>query len=130
LRRLGREYGEAIARDLDWSCVSIWLMHAIDVSDLRNPLGEAVRAVSLCRAADAARLGLPHHEGKARPAPEFDARRPKARAYTNRIAEETLDDWRKAGSPHFDQQRIKRSYQYLVSCPAFAKYVRPSAIAG
>lgn len=130
LHQLSREYGAAVVRNLDWSCVIRWLMDAPDAASLSNPLGLALKAVSVCRANDAVRLGLPHYEGKAWPAPKLGQVSHETGAQFERVAEEALADWRKAGSPHLDQQRLKRSYQYLVSCPAFAKYVRPSPNGG
>lgn len=127
LRKLGHEYGEAVVRELDWSCVIVWLMNGPEEVDLSNPLGVAITAVNLCRGGDNVRNALPTHDGSDWPPPALDYLSTEMRDVAVQIAAETLADWRKAGSPYFGLTRLKQSYQRLVSCPAFAKYVRPLA---
>lgn len=125
LRRLSREYGEAAETMLLWSCVVSWLMSGPDSADLSNP-GVAGTAISLVQEHDRVRLGWPSPEGKPWKPSALEYLSPAVRAEAEQVAAETLSDWRRAGKPHLGETSIKRTYQYLVSCPAFAnKYVRP-----
>ena len=126
LRTLSREYGEAAIADLRWTCVTVWLMNQPHEIELRNSCRVASVAVRLVHEHDRQRLGWPRHDGGEQPPSALDFLSPDARLEAERVAAETLSDWEKAGKPFMGQSKIKRTYQYLVSCPAFSSaYVRP-----
>ena len=127
LRKYSREFGRAAARDAEWACVTVWLMNGPADADLTNPAQVASLSVQLVKEAEAGRFGWPTADGEERSRPALDFLSPEAREEAERTAAETLSDWRRAGRPHLGPDRLKRTYQYLITCPAFRKYVRPLA---
>lgn len=78
--------------------------------------------------AERVRFGWPRYDGKEHRRPVLEFVSPVVREEAQRVAYETLSDWRRAGRPHLRPESIKRVYRYLVTCPAFiSKYVRPEA---
>jgi hypothetical protein len=70
--------------------------------------------------------GWPRYDGSAWPPATLDYLSPEVREEALRVAAETLADWKQAGKPYLGQNKIKATYRYLISCPAFIeKYVRP-----
>ena len=81
----------------------------------------------MARERDRIRLGWPRVSPVERKPLRLEYLSPDVREEAERVAAETLSDWRKAGEPHLGPHRIKTTYQYLVATPAFRnKYVRPA----
>ena len=94
-------------------------------ADLSNPCQVAMTAARMVRERNRVRFGWPTHDGQAWPLPTLDFLSPDTRQEAERVAAETLLDWREAGRPHLEPHRIKKAYQYLIACPAFIdKYIK------
>ena len=125
LRRFSRDFGRPAAREAEWGCIIVWLMNDPPQTALSNPLPVVNTAVQIVRDHERIRFGWPTHDGKDRPLARLDFLSPDVRQEGERVAGETLSDWRQAGRPHLAPHRIKRVYQYLISCPAFIdKYIK------
>lgn len=131
LRTHSRDYADAAVADALWATVTAWLMNGPHEMDLSNPTAVANLAVSMVRENDMVRLGWPHHAGKEWPLPRLSVLSPDVREEAERVAAETLADWKKAGRPHLGADRVKTTYQYLTACPAFRdRYIKPADDAG
>ena len=125
LRKYSREFGRAVARDAEWSCVTVWLMNNPDEADLTSPPPVVRTVVLMMRDYDRFRFEYPSHDGKVRTSPALDRLSTDTRQEALRVAAETLLDWRKAGRPGLTPQRIKSAYQNLIATPAFInKYIK------
>jgi hypothetical protein len=125
LRKYSREFGRAVARDAEWSCVTVWLMNNPDEADLTGPPPVVRTVVLMMRDYDRFRFEYPNHDGKSRTSPALDRLSSDTRQEALRVAAETLADWRNAGRPYLTPQRIKSAYQSLISTPAFIdKYIK------
>ena len=125
LRKYSRHFGRAVARDTEWSCITIWLMNDPPASDLTNDPAVVRTAVRLVREYDRFRFDCPRHDGQPSKRPDLYLISPDVRPEALRVAAETLADWRAAERPHLEPHIIKQSYQRLVSSPAYIKrYVR------
>jgi hypothetical protein len=92
---------------------------------LSNPSPVVNTAVHLVREYDRYRFGWPTHNGKEWPPSRLDLLSPDVREEALRVAADTLSDWRRAGRPFLEPHRIRTTYQYLVSCPAFIeRYIK------
>lgn len=125
LRKYSREFGRAVARDAEWSCLTVWLMNNPDETELTNPPPVVRTVVLMMRDYDRFRFEYPSHDGKGRTSPALDRLSPDTRQEALRVAVETVMDWRNAGRPFLTPQRIKSAYQNLISTPAFIdKYIK------
>lgn len=126
LQKQCREFGRAAVADVQWQCVLTWLMNCPHEADLSNPAPVAMTATQLVRDHERVRLGMPRHDGKAWNPPALESVSPAVRQEAELVAAETLEDWRKAGSPHMGRNHYRSSYLSLTSSPAFrSKYVLP-----
>ena len=112
LREMSGKYGEAAAADVHWGAVTTCIMNDRPFS---NPMPVVNVAVEHCRADDRLRLGFPDYLGRER-SPAFPDLSPQSRREARLVGEETLADWRAAGSPYLTENRLKRAYQYIQSC--------------
>ena len=125
LRKYGRYFGRAVARDAEWSCVTVWLMNNPDEADLTSPPPVVRTVVLMMRDYDRYRFEYPRPDGSDPPPPALDRLSPDTRQEALRVAAETLMDWRNAGRPFLTPQRIKSAYQSLIATPAFIdKYIK------
>jgi hypothetical protein len=97
------------------------------IAELRNPVHVALTAINLVQEHDRLRFGWPRHDGKERTPPALTFLSPDMRLLAELVAAETLADWRQAGRPFLGRDPLKRTYQYLITCPAFSRHVRPLA---
>jgi hypothetical protein len=125
LRKFSRDFGRPAARAAEWHCVTTWLMNVPPQTALSNPAQVVTTAVHLVQEYDRIRFGWPTHDGRQLPPARLSSLSPEVQKEALRVAAETLCDWRRAGRPHLDRHRIKATYQYLVSCPAFIeRYIK------
>jgi hypothetical protein len=96
--------------------------------DLTNPVRVALVAVHMVQEHDRTRLGWPRHDGKQWNPPALDFLSSDVRQEAKRVAAETLADWERCGEAFMGWNKIKHTYQGLVSSPAFrTQYVAPMA---
>jgi hypothetical protein len=119
LRKHSREFGKAVLRDVEWSCVTVWLLNQSSDAELRNPPQVVRTVVLMVREYDRFRFNYPRHDGSEARFPTLEYLSSDTRQEALRVAAETLLDWRKAGRPHLDPKRIRAAYQHLISCPWF-----------
>lgn len=125
LRKYSREFGRAVARDAEWSCVIVWLMNQPPEADLSNAYAVVQTAVLMVREYDRHRFEYPRPDGSEPQPPALNRLSPEVREEALRVAAETLSDWRNAGRPHLEPRQIKAAYQNLIATPAFIeKYIR------
>lgn len=121
LRQMSRSYGEAAVAEARWGAILGWFLVGPEEGALSNPSSEAWEASRLTREHQHYHLGWPRHDGKEheRPPPALDGLDPVYRQEVERVASETLADWERAGCPSMTLQRLKSTYQHLISSPAF-----------
>lgn len=121
LRQMSRSYGEAAASEVRWCAITGWLLVGPEEGALSNPSSEAWEASRLTREHQHYHLGWPRHDGREheRLTPALDGLDPVYRQEVERVALETLADWKRAGCPGMTPQRLKSAYQFLISSPAF-----------
>ena len=93
------EYGEAAIAEARWSALSTWLMHSPVPGQLSHPTDVVYLSIELCREADRETLGYPISNRIVRPA-RLDALSLQSQDEARRTAQDTLNDWERAGSPH------------------------------
>jgi len=124
LRKYSRYFGRAVARDAEWSCVTVWLMNQPDDA-FSSPRSVVQTVVLMMREYDRCRFEYPRDDGSVPPPPALDRLSPDTRQEALRVAAETLLDWRRAGRPGLAPHRIKSAYQNLIATPAFInKYIK------
>ena len=106
-------YGAAAIADVLWGCAVTHLMRGKATT---NPLAVALVAVQYCRSDDWARLGYPDWQGRNRTSLLSDLS-PQSQCEARLVGEETLADWRAAGSPYL-HRHIRQTYQYIQFCIA------------
>lgn len=106
-------YGLAAIAAAQWAAVSGYLMKD---GKLTNPTAVAMVAVQYCRSDDRARLGYPDWQGRKVTSAFPDLSR-QSQCEARLVADETLADWRAAGSPYLPRH-IRQTYQYIQSCIA------------
>jgi len=127
LRRFSRDFGRPAARVAEWHCVITWLMNGPPQAALSNPPKVVSTAVHLVQELDRIRFGWPTHDGRELAPARLSSISLEAQGEALRVAAETLCDWRKAGRPYLEAHRIKATYEYLTSCPAFIdRYIKES----
>ena len=102
LDQLGKwagQYGEAAIAEARWSALSTWLMHGPTPGQLSHPADVVYLSMALCREADRASLGYPATDRIVHPA-RLDALSPSSQDEARQTAQDTIDDWERAGSPH------------------------------
>lgn len=116
LEELGKmcgEYGEAAIADVQWGGAIVHLMNNGKVS---NPPAVVSVALTYCRSDDHARLGYPDWQSR-KLTSAFTDLSPQSQCEARLVGEETLADWRAAGSPYL-HRHIRQTYQYIQSCIA------------
>ena len=98
LRTVCGQYGDAAVREASWGAVAGFIMGMSPEAQLSNSVAVANGAIHLCRNADRAR-GYPNLSGKPR-LNELPNLSPELQAEAVRVANETVEDWKQAGSPH------------------------------
>lgn len=101
LRTVCGQYGDAAVREASWGAVSGFLMGMSPEVQLSNSVAVAVGAINLCRNADRAR-GYPNLSGKPQ-SNDLPNLSPELQADAVRVANETVEDWKQAGSPHLSR---------------------------
>ena len=99
LSKWAGQYGEAAIAEARWSALATWLMHGPTPGQLSHPADVVYLSIDLCREADRESLGYPIANRTVRPA-RLDALSLKSQDEARRTAQDTLDDWEWAGSPH------------------------------
>ncbi len=98
--------------DVQWAAVSVCIMNNRKFS---NPWQVVEVSVQHCRAEDRMRLDWPDYLGR-KQSPAFHDLSTASQSEAKLVGEETLADWRAAGRPYLDDNRIKRAYCYIQSC--------------
>lgn len=106
-------YGLAAIASAQWAAVGGYLMKGEATS---NPAAVAMVAVQYCRSDDRARLGYPDWQGRKATSALCDLS-PQSQCEARLVGEETLADWRAAGSPNLPRH-IRQTYQYIQACIA------------
>lgn len=106
-------YGAAAVASAQWAAVGVYLMKD---GKFTNPLALVSVAVHYCQSDDRARLGYPDWQGRNLSSALSDLS-PQSQCEARLVGEETLADWRAAGSPYLPRH-IRQTYQYIQSCIA------------
>ena len=102
LDQLGKwagRYGDAAIAEARWSALATWLMHGRTPDELTYPAKVVSLSISLCREADRVFLGYPATDHIVQP-PRLHTLSPSSQDEARRTAQDTIDDWERAGSPH------------------------------
>lgn len=116
LEALGRmcgEYGAAAIASAQWAAVCVYIMKG---GTITNDTSVASLAVRYCESDDRARLGYPDWQGR-KITSALTGQSPQLQCEARLVGEETLTDWRAAGSPYLPRH-IRQTYQYIQSCLA------------
>jgi len=109
-------YAEAAIAEVRWGATKTWLMNlppdAEAAGVITNPVQLAGVAVTLVSDHDRVRLGFPHRNSET---PVFPLKHlpPDSRAEFQRIADETMQDWERAGSPGITPQRCMSAHHQV-----------------
>ncbi|WP_109354613.1 hypothetical protein [Sphingorhabdus sp. EL138] len=112
LRNMSGGFGEAAVADVQWGAVAACLMSDRNFS---NPWQVVSVSVQHCRSEDRLRLRWPDYLGRKQTRAFLDLS-PQSKREARLVGAETLADWRVAGCPYLDSDRIKRTYLYIQSC--------------
>lgn len=107
------EYGAAAVASAQWAAVGVHLMKG---GTFTNPLAVASIALQYCGSDDRSRLGYPDWQGR-KVTSAFHDLSPQSQCEARLVGEETLADWRAAGSPYL-HRHIQQTYQYIQACIA------------
>ena len=105
--------GAAAVASAQWAATIGYIMKGGATS---NPLAVASEAVRYCQSDDRARLGYPDWQGR-KLTSAFTDLSPQSQCEARQVGEQTLADWRAAGSPNLPRH-IRQTYQYIQSCIA------------
>jgi hypothetical protein len=124
-------HGPSAVAVVRWAAVSLWLRRSWPEREreglLSNTYSEAGRAVRVMKDADRTRFDYPRSDGKSWSCP-LEGLPPEDAAAVRRIAEQTVADWERAGSPGLHRpDRIKQEQQYVMACVAAQKRQREAA---
>jgi hypothetical protein len=106
-------YGLAAIASAQWAAASVHLMKGAKFS---NPFAVVSVALRYCESDDRARLGYPDWQGRKLSSALYDLSQ-QSQCEAKLVGEETLADWRAAGSPYLSRH-IRQTYQYIQSCIA------------
>jgi hypothetical protein len=105
--------GAAAVASAQWAATIGYIMKGGATS---NPPAVASEAVLYCQSDDRARLGFPDWQGR-KLTSAFTDLSPQSQCEARLVGEQTLMDWRAAGSPNLPRH-IRQTYQYIQSCVA------------
>ncbi len=107
------DYGAAAVASAQWAAVGVHLMKG---GTFTNPLAVVSVALRYCERDDRARLGYPDWQGRKLTSALPDLS-PQSQCEARLVGDETLADWRGAGSPYL-HRHIRQTYQYIQACIA------------
>lgn len=124
---MSKGYGEAAVAEAKWGAIVSWFMGAPADGALSHALPVAWEAVSQMQEYQRTHLGWPRCDGRSWPTPALDGLNLASRREAEQVAVDTLADWERAGCPCLSPIRIKQTYQFLLSTPAFRARYRGQA---
>ena len=106
-------YGLAAIAAAQWAAVRVHVMKGASLTNSTEVVSVAVRC---CESDDRTRLGYPDWQGRNTISALSDLS-PQSQCEARLVGEETLADWRAAGSPYLPRH-IRQTYQYIQACIA------------